>query len=208
MPALGRPGRSTSLGVRGSSARSYVLWEWHLHSAACGRGWLYDPTLAVSHRQVLGPHRPSRKHCLWPGLSGTALPCTRAAFREGTGPTSPVRVPSARCSAVPRGFGTTCRRQAGRACVAVRKGRSTFRTLKADARDFQAERVPSEAVAGNVTMDVGQWGEAAKWTRLAQPRRWPDRILKHLRGSVPAENRVVPLAPIGPKTLGTGDPAV
>ncbi len=40
----GKIGRSTSLGVLGSSARSYVLWEWHLRSTSCARGWLYDPT--------------------------------------------------------------------------------------------------------------------------------------------------------------------
>ncbi len=37
----GKTGMSMSLGVRGSSARSYVLWKWHLRSVSCSRGWLH-----------------------------------------------------------------------------------------------------------------------------------------------------------------------
>ncbi len=95
------PARESQGGLR-SSAYVGVLCT----AAHCGSGIPAFPrasgaltlrpnsgSLITSRRQIPGPHRPSTRHSLWPGVSGTALHPATAALQEGTGPTSPVNSP-------------------------------------------------------------------------------------------------------------------
>ncbi len=74
--------------VRGSSAPSYVLREWHLHSTACGRGWLYDPT-QVALPPPVGRSSDltdsSRRRFPWPSMSYHRAKAGESFSSRGTG---------------------------------------------------------------------------------------------------------------------------
>ncbi len=72
----GELGWSTLLGVRGRGVYSSTPWEGHPPRSRMRPGLALRPNSGIfttSRRQVPGPHRPSRRHSLWPGVSSTAL---------------------------------------------------------------------------------------------------------------------------------------
>ncbi len=69
---------------RGLRRSTYVVWCVIASPRSRVRPGLALRPNSSSRRQVPGPHRPSRRHFLWPGVSGTTLHPVRSALQEAT----------------------------------------------------------------------------------------------------------------------------